>query len=198
LIRRLLRPAVAVGLLVGLAIGLGAGFGYGGNFDAGFRAALVGALVGGALAVVGGYLGSKELIDRDDRRERQDLIGAVQVTRSEMSTNSAMLDHLKERRFLRFAEVHLYDADYRQVITTLARGLPMDLFSEVSVTANRLRHAAILLGQDQERAGADIRGETIGELTALAGDLNRVNAKLLRYTEDELKLHVPEKPENPF
>jgi hypothetical protein len=82
-------------------------------------AALVGALVGGALAVVGGYLGSRELIDRDDRREKQDLIGAVQVARSEIATNAAFIHDMRQKHFVNFAEVQLYDADYRQVITTL-------------------------------------------------------------------------------
>src|SRR5207245_1963557 len=121
------RPAGIVGLLVGLAIGLGFGVGYGRSFDAGFTLALVGAMVGGALAVVGGYLGSKELIARDDRREMQDLTGAVQAARSELSTNSSMLDDLVAQNFTNFREIHLYDTDYRQVITTLARGLPFDL-----------------------------------------------------------------------
>lgn len=195
-IRKLLRPAVIVGMLVGLAVGVAAGLGLQRAFDPGFQAAFVGALVGGALAVVGGYLGSKELIDRDDRRERQDLIGAVQVVRVEISTNAAFIHYSRQKQFLDFAELQLYDADYRQVITTLARGLPMDLFADVSVAANRTRAVGEAL-EREKRAGGGISDETITELTGLLDDLNGVNGKLFAYAKDVLKVEVPTLTKNP-
>jgi hypothetical protein len=196
-IRTSLRPAVILGLLVGLAIGLGFGLGYGRSFDAGFRAALVGALVGGALAVVGGYLGSKELIDRDDERERNDLIGAVQATRSEMATNLAVVEDLITKGFVNFASARLYDDDYRQVLVTLARGLPMGLFGDVSVTQNGVRRAGSLLDHDQRRGGA-ISGETVTELKTVAEHLPRINKRMLDYAKNELKVDVPELAKNPY
>ena len=194
---RRLRPAAVVATLGGLALGLLLGLGFGRSFDAGFRTGLVGALVGGVLAIVGSYLGSKELIDRDADREQRDLIGAVQATRSEMSTNNAVVQDLIARGFGNFANAMLYDGDYRQVITTLARGLPMDLFAELSVTENGVRRAADFLGYDQGRGGG-IRSDTIAELKLVAEHLPRVNKTLLDYTRDVLKVDVPDLVENPF
>jgi hypothetical protein len=195
--RRLLRPAAIVGLLVGLAVGVATGLGIGRSFDTAFRAALVGALVGGALAVVGGYLGSKELIDRDDRRERQDLIAAIQVARSEISFDAALLGDLIAQKFEKYLRANLHDSDFRQVNVALARGLPFELFADVSVTMNAVRRTADKLRSDKVAGSGGIKGDTARDCQDLLPHLNRINKRLLDHLRTELKVRIADAP-NPF
>jgi uncharacterized membrane protein YjjP (DUF1212 family) len=194
----MVKPRVILAALVGFAIGLLVGIGITRTLRFDFLIAFMGAVVGGVLAMLASYLGSREMIDRDERREQQDLIRAIQVARSEISTNAALLTDMVARHFENFISVHLHDSDFRQVNTVLARGLPMDLFGEIGTIMNRVRHVSLELERAKRVGGRGLDGQTAQECTELRDNLNRVNKRLLNYARTKLKVEIPTAIENPF
>src|SRR5207302_10964138 len=104
-----------VAISTALAVAFLAWFAFTRGFSPEFWIALSGALVGGVLAMVGNYLGSRALIDRERRRDDRDLVGAIQVARSEISFDAAVLGDLVDRKFGNFVGARLHDTDFRQV-----------------------------------------------------------------------------------
>jgi hypothetical protein len=166
-------------------------FAYTRGFSPEFWVALSGALVGGVLAMVGNYLGSRALIDRERRREDRDLVGAIQVARSEISFDAAVLADLVERKFENFVGARLHDADFRQVNVALARGLPVELFADVSTTMNAVRRTTDKLLRDQVAGSGGIRGDTVKDCRDLLPHLNRINKRLLDHMRTVMKFRLP-------
>jgi hypothetical protein len=188
-----------VAISTALAVAFLAWFAFTRGFSPEFWIALSGALVGGVLAMVGNYLGSRALIDRERRRDERDLVGAIQVARSEISFDAAVLQDLVKRQFENFMRARLHDADFRQVNVALARGLPMELFADVSTTMNAVRRTTDKLLRDQAQGSGGIKGDTASDCRDLLPHLNRINKRLLDYLKTEMKVRLPPPPSpNPF
>jgi hypothetical protein len=166
-------------------------FAYTRGFSPEFWVALSGALVGGVLAMVGNYLGSRALIDRERRRDQRDLVGAIQVARSEISFNAAILSDLVSRRFANFMRAGIRDTDFRQVNVVLARELPPELFADISVTMNAVHRTADKLRSDQVAGSGGIKGDTVHDCEDLLPHLNRINTRLLNHLTTDMKVHIP-------
>lgn len=147
---------------------------------------VVGAVVGGLFAVVGGYLGSRVLVSDERRRQRHELIAAIQMTRAEMARNMTTITaKIGGIDMPPTAKLELYDVTFRTMAPVLARGLPMPLFgwlSEVNNQVSRLREVPSTPGRPKPEMDA---------LDDLHERLRIANRLLLRYLRERFKVDVP-------
>ena len=115
-----------------------------------------------------------------------------------MSFDSAVLQDLVAGNFEKFMSAWLRDADFRQVNVALARGLPPELFADVSVTMNGVRRTADKLLRDQAPGSGGIKGDTARDCEQLLPHLQRINKSLLDYIRVELKVPLARAQPNPF
>ncbi len=124
---------------------------------------------------------------RDERkRQREDLISAIQLTRAEFARNMTTITaKFGATDIPPTAKLELYDESFRTVAFTLARGLPMPLFgwiSELNNEAVRLRDVPSIAGQPKAEMDA---------LAYLRERLAIANRLLMRYLRERLRVTVP-------
>lgn len=147
---------------------------------------IIGAVIGGVFTIVGGYLGSRVIVRDERKRERQELIAAIQMTRAELARNIAtILAKQGATDVPPTAKLELYDDAFRLVAPTLARGLEMPLFgwiSELNNQAVRLRDVPGIEGRPKAEMDA---------LEYLRERLVVANRLLIRYLRETLHFVAP-------
>lgn len=147
-----------------------------------------------ASAVLGGYIGSRMLIRNESKRHRQELIGSIQVARSEFTRNAVTITWGIGNKQLE--AVNLSDHSYRTVEPILATGLPMLLFSWLGIVSDQTMRYQ--LGLERTRALKHrLNGNEIAEFEDLRERLLAANRLLLRYLRERLHVNEPViKPED--
>lgn len=140
-------------------------------------------LIGGML---GGYFGSRMLVRDEEKRERKELIGAIQMSRAELARNiTTIIAKQGATDVPPTARLELCDDTFRAVAPILARGLPMPLFgwiSEINNQAARLRDVPAIQGRPKAEMDAL---EYWKERAAVA------NRLLIRYLKERLDFETP-------
>jgi hypothetical protein len=143
-------------------------------------------VIGGVFTLLGGYFGSRVLVRDERKRQRQELIAAIQITRAELARNMTTITaKLHTRDVPPTAKLELYDESFRTVAPILARELPMTLFGWLGVVmdqVSRLRDVPGITGQPK------LETDALKDVQDRAKIANRL---LLRYLQERLNFDVP-------
>ena len=189
------------GLLVGALVGYRVGTG---KFPSGiptpslltsevFWATIIGALVGGIFTLLGGRYGSLLLVNGEQQRQRNELVGAIQVTRSEIARNIASITDQIDKD-LGALNIQLFDSSYRSLEPALAAGLPMPLFGWIGIVNNQLVRVQSIIDRARLNPEGGMSNNEIMDIRDLRERLVRLNRLLLRYLRETLKVNVPDVP----
>jgi hypothetical protein len=144
-------------------------------------------LFGGVLtlvsSIIGGYVGSRLLIRNQRRGDKRELVGAIQVARSELVGNAATIAGSGNPW-----AIVLSDRSFRSVETILAQNLPMPLFVWINVVNSQMMRAQDGIALLRDRPNAAMSDKDIADLKRVA-DRALVGSKLLlRYVRETLKV----------
>jgi hypothetical protein len=156
-----------------------------------FWATVIGAVVGGLFTVVGGYFGSQVIVRRERQREHRELVGAIQLARTEMAGNMALIDFIIQDPKSRHRH-RLSEGSYRAIEYVLAAGLPLPLFAWISSVFNQVRTLNALVAGESNLSKDDIE-----MLTESKVRLRGANALLRDYLTKVLKVDLGDIPLQP-
>jgi hypothetical protein len=143
---------------------------------------------GGLFTLAGGYLGSRVLIGNEEKRQRREFIGALQVARAELVRNATSIKARVDGQWR--GRIVLSDHSFRSVESILARNLPIPLFAWLGTLNDQLMRYQLAM-DDAHEAHSPFHSHDLDQLGLLGERLWIANRLVLRYLRERLSVIVP-------